>query len=556
MKKALELAVVLSAVDKMSGTFQKAAKASEGYLERLESSRGFQAMDDIGNRSLIAGTVITGAMGMAVNAAEESEIATARLDQVFRSMGETTGEAAKAAEEYASKLQTAIAVEDEEIMLVQAKLATFEQLSNETGRMSGMFDRATKAAFDLSSAGFGDASSNAVQLGKALQDPIKGIQALSRSGVTFTKEEKEKIKALTESGQQLKAQEMIMKAVEKQVGGVAEATASKSAKMKIAFGEVAETAGKALLPVMNRLASFLGDIIPKITAWIDRNPELVKGFAAAGVALLVFGGTIKLITGAVALFNAVAALNPFVLVAVAVVAAALLIYRNWGAISEWFRALWEKVKAVFNRFVSFTKNLLINFTPVGLIYKYWGPITEFFSGMWEKVKTLFNEWLVWVMNWPSKLIEVGGAIVDNIKNGISKKWESFKGWFKDKLQGLRDFLPFSPAKTGPLKDIHRLKFVETIAQNIKPGPMLTAMRGVTAAMAVAAPSMIQPASALAMPRGSGGGGVTIQYSPTINLPAGSTASQAQDFMAMMKQNQGELLRMVEAAMERKQRIKY
>jgi hypothetical protein len=112
----------------------------------------------------------------------------------------------------------------------------------------GAFDRATVAALDMAAAGFGSAESNAVQLGKALEDPIKGINALTRSGITFTDAEKEKIKTMVESGNVLDAQTMILEAIEKQVGGTAEATATGSQKMALALGNVSEAIGAALLP--------------------------------------------------------------------------------------------------------------------------------------------------------------------------------------------------------------------------------------------------------------------------------------------------------------------
>jgi hypothetical protein len=60
---------------------------------------------------------------------------------------------------------------------------------------------------------------NAVALGKALNDPIKGISALTRNGITFTESEKERIKVLVESNKVGEAQNMILQAIETQVGG-------------------------------------------------------------------------------------------------------------------------------------------------------------------------------------------------------------------------------------------------------------------------------------------------------------------------------------------------
>lgn len=549
MRKALDLAVILTAQDRMTAVFEKASKSSQGYLERLQGSRGFQAMDELGSKAMVAGTAITGAFGLAVKSAADMERMQIALNTSFQG----NEKAAKDAFDTISMFAAKTPFQMNEVM--------------------GGFIKLKNMGLDPSMEALTAYGNTAAAMGKSLNDMVEavadaatgeferlkefGIRASSQGEkVTFTFQG-----VKTTVGKNSAEIESYLKKIglTKFAGGIEAQSKSLSGQFSTFQDNVqmaAASVGRLFIPRLNELMGRITPMIERMQKWAEANPDIVKGIAAAGVALLAFGVTVKLITGAVALFNAVSALNPWVLVAGAVVAAALLIYKYWGPISEWFRALWEKVKGVFNRFVNFAKNLLMNFTPVGIIYKYWGPITDWFSGMWEKVKGIFNAWMEWVFLWPTKLVEVGGAIVDNIKAGISRKWDSFKGWFKDKLQGLRDFLPFSPAKTGPLKDIHRLRFVETIAQSIKPGPMINAMRGVTAAMAVAAPMMVQPASAAIGARSGGGAGVTVQYSPTINLPAGTTASQAQDFMAMMRQNQGELLRLIEGAMERRNRIKY
>ena len=40
---------------------------------------------------------------------------------------------------------------------------------------------------------------------------------------------------------------------------------------------------------------------------------------------------------------------------------------------------------------------------------------------------------------------------------------------QDVVQGIRDFLPFSPAKRGPLRDLNRLNFGGTISEGIIKG---------------------------------------------------------------------------------------
>jgi len=144
------------------------------------------------------------------------------------------------------------------------------------------------AAMDLAAAGFGEAEQNAVALGKALNDPIKGITALGRAGVTFTEQEKAKIKALVESGKMLEAQDTLLKAIETQVGGTALASAKATDRIRLAFGEVAESLGTILLPYFERLATFLETtVVPYVQNLAD-----VIGKDGLGAAIKIVGGDI------------------------------------------------------------------------------------------------------------------------------------------------------------------------------------------------------------------------------------------------------------------------
>jgi hypothetical protein len=185
--------------------------------------------------------------------------------------------------EFADVTMLATAVDDEIIKSTQAKLLTFANLAKTADEVGGAMDRATLAAIDLAAAGFGEAEQNAVQLGKALQDPVKGITALGRAGVTFTEQEKAKIAELVKSNQMLEAQDMILSAIETQVGGTAEATATGSARMTAAFGEMAESLGTALLPLFEQL-------VPLVTSffdWIGKNSGVVTVLAGIFAALAV-----------------------------------------------------------------------------------------------------------------------------------------------------------------------------------------------------------------------------------------------------------------------------
>src|SRR5262245_1123182 len=161
-----------------------------------------------------------------VGAAEEAESVSMGLSRALENAGDATGAWAQHSEDLATALQAKTGIDDEVIKKGQTILATFHSVSGELGQQTGAWDRATKAALDMSKAGFGSVDSASTMLGKALEDPIKGITALGRAGVTFSEDQKKAIKAMVESGDKAGAMNAVLAGVEGQVGGVAEATAT------------------------------------------------------------------------------------------------------------------------------------------------------------------------------------------------------------------------------------------------------------------------------------------------------------------------------------------
>jgi hypothetical protein len=209
---------------------------------------------------------------------EKAQIASKKLDNVLTSMG--FGAASKRVDDYAESLQNQVYVDADVIKSAQTKLATFSELTKSVGIAGGAFDRATVASLDLAAVFGGDASSQAVALGKALQDPIKGITALSRQGVTFTKEEKAKIKTLVETNRTLEAQDLILSTIEQQVGGTAKAGASEFTKLQLIFDSMLDTIGESLLPILEEFSTYLAS-----PAGQKNLKEIVDSFVAMGKAI-------------------------------------------------------------------------------------------------------------------------------------------------------------------------------------------------------------------------------------------------------------------------------
>ena len=269
------------------GEDRTASKALKGVGTQSEKTSKTLGAAGTALKGFLAATAVTAAvkgLGDLVEAGEKASTSNARLEQVMRSMGHTTDDAAKAQLSYADELARTTGVDQNTIKLTQAKLATFRSLSSEVGLQEGIFKRATNAAVDLAATGFGTAESNAAQLGKALEDPVKGLGSLAKAGVTFTEQQKDQIKTLVNSNQKLAAQKIVLKAIEDQVGGVAEATANASDKYNVAVSQMQEALGKRLLPAFENLTQAgmdLADTTKENTASFGAAADLATGLSAA-----------------------------------------------------------------------------------------------------------------------------------------------------------------------------------------------------------------------------------------------------------------------------------
>ncbi|MCJ8142971.1 tape measure protein [Ancylobacter sp. A5.8] len=154
----------------------------------------------------------------------------------------------------------------------------------------------------------------------------------------------------------------------------------------------------------------------------------------------------------------------------------------------------------------------------------------------------------------------GVALMETLAAGIRAGAGAAVGAVQGVTQQMRDYLPHSPAKVGPLSDLDRVRFSETLASAIRPGPAAAAARSVAAGMRGAL-SDIAPRSA-GLPIGTAGAGagggvtVSVQYSPSVTVPAGTTQQQAASFAQQLRDHADELARMVDEAVRRQKRLEY
>jgi hypothetical protein len=106
---------------------------------------------------------------------------------------------------------------------------------------------------------------------------------------------------------------------------------------------------------------------------------------------------------------------------------------------------------------------------------------------------------------------------------------------KTMVEKVRNLLPFSPAKEGPLRDLHKIKLVETIAATIKPAPLVNATSNALSSFA----GMSSP-----KPQAQGALGGSINYSPTINISGAASERDRASFAEQLRAHSAELERML------------
>jgi hypothetical protein len=191
----------------------------------------------------------------------------------------------------AAGLQRISLYDDDQILKeVTANLLTF---TNVTGTE---FDKAQVAILNLSTRLGTDLTSASVQVGKALNDPIKGVTALGRAGVQFTAQQKELITTLAESGDVAGAQSIILQELETQFGGAAEAAANVDPYTQLAneVGNLSEDFGAIINDAIKPFVGFVRQVVDNIKGWSDETKTTVL---VIGGLLAVLGPTLIAVAG-------------------------------------------------------------------------------------------------------------------------------------------------------------------------------------------------------------------------------------------------------------------
>jgi hypothetical protein len=328
---------------KAKGTFRR----NFGEIQSLVSNVG---------RTMTASlTAPLGIMAVqSVRAFNTQQKAIAQVEAGLKSTAGQVGYTSKQLQQMASDLQNKTLFGDEEILAnATAQLLTFTNISGE------QFSRVQGAALDLATRLDGDLKSASIQLGKALNDPIANLSALSRSGIQFSDDQKAVIKTMAETGRLAEAQTLILDELEKQYGGSAEAAAQAGTgglkQFQNSLGDLQEQFGAIIFEVMTPLikqASKVVSAFQSLSLTTKKNILIVAGLLGAAGPIAMAVAALMPIMGAL--------VGPVGLVAAAVGALAYLIIDNFSVIEP---AIVSVVNAVIT-FQNKTKALGLIFNVV------------------------------------------------------------------------------------------------------------------------------------------------------------------------------------------------
>lgn len=297
------------------------------------------------NMSMFFTAPLAAAAAIGVKLYDTQARAEVKVEQAIKSTASAARLSFEELKKFASELQGKTIFGDEEILNKStAQLLTFTNLAGVN------FKRAQVAAMDLSTVLDGDLQSASLQLGKALNDPVKSLSALRKSGVMFSNEQETVIKKLAQTGELAKAQSIMLTEIEKQYGGQAERRAKEGAggliQLKNKWGDFLEMIGSSIMPAINALAQKIGGMVD----WLMKLSPATKNailsmtsfIAIIGPTILIVGKLITVIKAlSVTLATSTFGIAITALVALGAVMAALIGYTRGAS-----REIGENEKAV------------------------------------------------------------------------------------------------------------------------------------------------------------------------------------------------------------------
>lgn len=287
-----------------SSGVKKGAEEISGHLDKLKSN--FNSLNPtvralgLSLGAVVAGGTIVDFFKQSISAANEANRVMAQTNAVIQSTGGVAGYTATEIQRMASEIQKTTTIGDEAAQMGMNMLLTFTKIGNE------VFPEATQAMIDMATAMNGgvtptgeELSQTAIQLGKALNDPILGVTALRRVGVNFNETQGEMIRKMVESGNIMEAQKYILRELSTEFGGSAKAQAQtfegQMLQLNNSISDFKELVGKSMIPALSYLVSSLSGAAGGFNALLFP----IRAVASAVVGLIMLVRQLGMILNAV-----------------------------------------------------------------------------------------------------------------------------------------------------------------------------------------------------------------------------------------------------------------
>ena len=471
---------------KAGSSFSGMGSVMSGVLQGIGQKLGGFALE-LGGKALGA---VTDFIGGSIEEASQWNSVFAQTQAVIESTGGAAGITAEEMANLATNLSAtagASIFSDDAILGAQNVLATFTNIEDL------QFAGATQAIVDMSQALGTDLNSAAMQVGKALNDPVAGLAALSRSGVQFTAEQEAMIKAMVEAGNVAGAQEVMLKELNTQFGGSASAAVNTYAGQQAVLAEkmagIQQTLGEALMPLMMQFGTFMSDtLVPILADVVGGISEFINGMNESGTASGVFDtlrNAIAAVPGVLAMMSAglqtVATffqpLSDAVMRLVNIIVPAMV--SAGGAIMEYLAspqvaAFIQTLVTVLVQLATTVQDILVLAFNTAAIA--WGYLVDAFTVMWPYIQTVLDSFLsaaTIVINFVTGLLT---ALSQLVKGDFSGAWTTLKTTVGTALTDLWGF--FLKLKTNLTTFFDEIKpeviklgtaMVQGIADGIKSG---------------------------------------------------------------------------------------
>ena len=295
---------------------------------KASSKKMAESLKKVGAAMAASGAAITAALGLMGKAAIDEEINIKRLATTINNSGTAYDSVKDSLEAVIATTQRKTGIADNEQRDILNRLIL---VTNDYNKALELLP----TVLDLAAAGEMNATTAATYLGKAFLELKEGADSVS---VRFG---------------QASLQFKNMEDIQNRVAGAAEKLANPLSVLNASMGDVAETIGMNLLPMIKGAVDTIVDITIKIQEWIKENPELAKALTVValgvGVVATIIGGLILILPTAIAgiaAFGVVlhAALGPVGLISLAVaglIAGVIALGSQLG----WFKTKTEAVIA-------------------------------------------------------------------------------------------------------------------------------------------------------------------------------------------------------------------